>query len=162
MFSEIKTIITIIFKRKGKPEMSYSELYLSLSFELRWFKPHDAKKIINSAISQNLLIKKGSMFSPSFDIDQITIPTGFTPSKNYSYNDKNIVENSKINISDKIINKIAENTGRDLSDIINQIKIFEREMNISFDIASLLFAKKLDLSIDEYFEDIEKQLNKIN
>lgn len=160
MVSELKKIISFVFNRSGKTELSFSDLYLSLSFELRWFNPNDAKNFIKIAINKNLLNKKGDLFSPSFDFVKIPIQKDFSPSKEFNFYDENFIENEILNISDKLINKIVEKTGIKISDILKEIKVYEKKFNVTNDIATLLIAKKFDITLNEYYEEIEKNIIK--
>ena len=47
MPSELEIVITFVYNRSGKSELSFSDLYLTLSMELNWFTPDDAKEFIN-------------------------------------------------------------------------------------------------------------------
>jgi len=71
MTSDAEIIITFLYKRSGKDELSFSDLYLNLSMELNWFTPDDAKAFVNTAIKQELLIKKGDLIKPNFDYNKI-------------------------------------------------------------------------------------------
>ena len=55
MNSEWEIIIAFLFKRSGREELSFSDLYLTLSIDLNWFTPEDAKAFVNMAIKQKLL-----------------------------------------------------------------------------------------------------------
>ena len=55
MDSEWKIIIAFLFKRSGKEKLSLSEFYLSLSMDLKWFSPQQAKAFVNHAVEQKLL-----------------------------------------------------------------------------------------------------------
>jgi len=79
MGSDANIIIAFLYKRSGKEELSFSELYLILSMELNWFTPDDAKTFVNMAIKQKLLIKKGELIKPNFDFRKIVVPVGFVP-----------------------------------------------------------------------------------
>ena len=82
MTSDAEIVIAFLYKRSGKEELSFSELYLNLSMELNWFTPDEAKDFVNLTIKQGLLIKKGEIIKPNFDFNKIVVPVGFTPSKN--------------------------------------------------------------------------------
>ena len=71
MASEKEIIITFLYNRSGKSKLSYNELYLTLSIELNWFTPDDAKLFINQSISENLLKKEKEELSPNFDFHKI-------------------------------------------------------------------------------------------
>ena len=81
MSSDADIIIAFLFKRSGKEELSFSDLYLNLSMELNWFTPDDAKNFVNTSIKQKLLLKKGDLIKPNFDFNKIVVPVGFKPSK---------------------------------------------------------------------------------
>ena len=79
MPSESEIIISFIFKRSGKAELDFSEIYLTLSMDLKWFTPDDAKKFVNNALKQKLLLKKYEGLRPGFEINKINVPFGFSP-----------------------------------------------------------------------------------
>ena len=43
MNNDYKIIIAFVYTRAGKKEMSFSEFYLSLSMDLKWFTLNNAK-----------------------------------------------------------------------------------------------------------------------
>ena len=102
MASEYEIIIAFIFKRSGKEKMNFSELYLDLSMNLNWFSPEDAKKFLNDAIKKKLSIKEDDQISLSFDINKITIPMGFSPSKRVFSEKKSQKELEEITVFKKI------------------------------------------------------------
>ena len=75
--AEIRIIIAFLFKRSGKEELSLSELYLPLSMDMKWFSPKQAREIMNSALKQKLLTKKGELVKPNFDYKNVVVPVGF-------------------------------------------------------------------------------------
>ena len=81
MASDAETIIAFVFKRSGKSELFYSDFYLTLSMDLNWFTPNDAKNFVNKAIESGLLERKDEKILPTFDIESINVPLGFYPSK---------------------------------------------------------------------------------
>ena len=79
MVSQAEKIITFVFNRSGKTELSFSEMYLTLSMELNWFTPDDAKKFVEKAIREGLFCKKNNQLSPSFDVSKVNVPVGYNP-----------------------------------------------------------------------------------
>ncbi len=80
MNSEAQIIISFLFKRSGKDELKDSEIYLPLSLELGWFSAREARDFVTYAIEQKLLVKKGALLTPGFDVKKILVPVGFYPS----------------------------------------------------------------------------------
>ncbi len=157
MNSEIKIIIAFLFKRSGKKEMAQSELYLTLSMDLKWFSPQKAKEFVNSTLQNNILVKKGAFLTPTFDVNKITIPTGFRPSKEVFYKQK---EEESPDIIENIVKRIAEDTGQNAKDIFEKIKYVEKEKNVILEVAALLIGREYNIALDNYFEGTECKIFK--
>jgi hypothetical protein len=155
--SEIKNIISFIFRRSGKKKLKKTEFYLMLSIDLNWFSPNEANHFINLAVEKNLLKKINNTLEPNFEISNIKIPFGFFPNKNtFKFNnlDEVIPENDvkKIIFSKQKFDKVKQN---EISNII--IKISKKK-NIYQNVASLLVFIDLNVKISEYIKLAEKQI----
>ena len=159
MPSETEIIITFLFKRSGKSKLSFSDLYLNLSMDLNWFTPEDAKDFVNLALKQKLLTKKGESIQPNFDYDKIVVPVGFTPSKRV-LDVKKVKKHDKKDetVLKKIVKRVVEKTDLDERQAIEKINTTAKEKNITKEVAALLFGKEYDLSLEEFFEEIEEKI----
>ena len=160
MNEEYKIIIAFVFNRAGKKEMSFSELYLTLSMDLNWFTPEDAKTFTKNAIKNSLLKEEKDLIKPNFDIDEIKVPTGFYPTEQVLQEKKFIKEKIEKKqgetILDIIVEKIVEKSNLDKETILKQIKEIEKEKNITTEISALLVGKEYHLTFEGIFEKIEK------
>ena len=152
MPSEAEMIIAFIFKRSGKIELGFSETYLTLSMDLRWFTPDDAKKFVNTALEQKLLLKKGEALRPGFEINKINIPLGFNPKDKIF--DKEEKDPLKASILDEIVEKIAEKAKIKKEDIYEKIKKIEQEKNINSNVAALLVGKDFDIDLEKFVKNL--------
>ena len=161
MPSETEIIIAFIFKRSGKTEIEFTEFYLTLSMDLKWFTPKQAKDFINTALKQNLLSKKDEMITANFDINKISVPIGFYPSKKATTVEKKqkktIVEDDVLT---EIIKKIIEKTKISENKIVEMINNIEKEKNITPETAALLVGKEHDVSLEEFYEKTEETVFK--
>jgi hypothetical protein len=161
MNSEYKIIIAFVFNRAGKKEITFSEFYLTLSMELKWFTPEDAKTFTKNAIKHSLLREEDEQITPNFNIDEIQIPTGFYPSEKIVQQKEFKKEQKQDeNILDIIVEKIVEKSNLDKKTITQQIKELEKEKNITPEIAALLIGKEYNLVFDELLDKIEKTVFK--
>ncbi|KYK27670.1 hypothetical protein AYK20_08050 [Thermoplasmatales archaeon SG8-52-1] len=159
MPSESEIVISFIYKRSGKTKLSFSELYLTLSMDLNWFTPEDAKSFINNSLKKGLLIKNQEEIQPNFDYDKIIIPIGFTPSKQI-FNEKIEIKKEEIEgkVLDKIIKRIVEKTNLDKIQIINNVNSTAAEKNITKEVAALLIGKEHNLKFDDFFKEVEQAI----
>lgn len=117
MTSDSEIVIAFLYKRSGKEELSFSDLYLNLSMELNWFTPEEAKDFVNMAIKKNLLIKKDELIKPNFDFNKVVIPVGFIPSKSI-FEKKDVEEIREEDFFEKIVKRIVEKTKLDEKQVI--------------------------------------------
>jgi len=160
MNPEIKIIVAFLFRRSGRKEIAQSELYLTLSMDLKWFSPQKAKEFINSTLQNNILVKKGAFLTPTFDVSKITIPTGFRPSKEVFYKQKEEEKEESPDVIGSIVKRIAEDTGKNVKDIFEKIKYIEKEKNVLLEVAALLIGREYDIALNSYFEDVECKIFK--
>ncbi|UCF12335.1 MAG: DUF2240 family protein [Thermoplasmatales archaeon] len=162
MNTEAKIIISFLFNRSGKNQLTESEIYLPLSIELGWFSTKEAHKFVNNALKQKLLIKKEDLLIPSFDIGKISIPIGFYPSKKIFAEEKNEIMHNKTNVIDTIVYHIIEKKNQDRKEIIEKITHIALEKNILPEVAALLIGKKYHIDIKDSFELIENKILREN
>ena len=161
MPSENEIIITFLFKRSGKQKLSFSDLYLTLSMDLKWFSPEDAKAFVNLALKQKLLEKNGELINPNFDYDKIVVPVGFNPSKKVF--DKKEIEKyyeEEEDVLKKIVKRIVEKTELNEQTIIEKIEEIGKEKNIDLEVAALLIGKEHDIPFQDFFKKIEENIFK--
>ncbi len=158
MNSEIKIIISFLFKRSGKEELTASELYLPLSMDLKWFSPKEAKDFVNSALLQNFLIEKGDQIKPNFDYKKIAVPVGFYPSKQTFEGEKDKVNEERQDVMKLITEKIIEKTEQDEQSVFEEIKEAANKRNISLEVAALLVSKKYDIVVSAFFDQVEGKI----
>jgi len=140
MDPEVKIIIAFLFKRSGKEKLNYSDLYLTLSMDLNWFTPDEAKAFVDNALKQKLLTQKDKLIEPNFNVDEIIVPIGFRPTKQISEK-KEKDTHKKQNILATIAKRIAEKTNLDDETIIKKIKTIEKEKDVTPEVAALLVCK---------------------
>jgi len=151
--SEVQIILSFLFKRSGKEELSASELYLPLSMDLKWFTPNQAKAFVNMALQQKLLDKKDSKLAPCFDYKKVVVPVGFSPTK------QTVLEKeTKPDAMKTIIDRITVKSGLEEVKVTEKINRTAEEKNISDGTAALLVAKEYGVDFEDCFEEIENRI----
>lgn len=156
MTSQAELVIAFVFNRSGKTELSFSDMYLTLSMELNWFTPEDAKDFLEKAIEEKILTKKNNQIRPSFDISKIEIPVGYAP-KGKLFEKKKGEKQKDVSLLDQMVNKIADETKKDKKEIFDEVKIIEKEKNIKPEIASIIVGKKYNTKLNYFFKKIEEK-----
>lgn len=156
MNSEAHTIISFLFKRSGKNKLKESEIYLPLSLELGWFSARESREFVTYALQQKLLVKKEGVLTPIFDVEKITAPIGFYPSKkSFTVEKPESKEDEEQDVVDVVVQRIVEKTDKEPKDIFEEIKQAEAEKNIISEVAVLLVAKKYNIDVKDCFDSAE-------
>lgn len=160
MTSEAEIILAFIFKRSGKEALKESDIYLPLSLELGWFSTKEAQEFVNHAFKQKLLIKKEGLLTPSFDIEQVNVPVGFSPSKMIFEKKEIKPKEKKDDVFDTIVHLLIDKTKQDKKMVLESIQKIEKEKKVTPEVAALAIASENDIDLKDYFKQIETTLFK--
>ena len=157
MASDAEIIIAFLYNRSGKEGLSFSDLYLTLSMDLNWFTPVDAKAFVNMSIKEELLIEKGDLIKPNFDIKKIFVPVGFIPSKNiFEKKEVEVIEDKYF--FKQIIRQIVDKTKIDEKQLIGKIEDIENERNLTKEVAVIILGKEYNILFEEFYKQIEEKI----
>lgn len=146
---EIKEIIAFIFKRSGNKILPVSDFYLAISMDLNWCSPKTAKAFTKALIEKGFLKEEKTGIIPSFDINSITIPTGFTPSDT-AFDINQIQQTKDASFFENILTKIQTEKDDPIEQIVKHIEEIKNQRNINKEIAALLYAKQQDIDISSF------------
>jgi len=156
MDSEAKIIIAFLFNRSGKTQLKESDLYLPLSMELGWLSTKEAQGFVKTALKRGLLAKKEGFVEPTFPLDSIAIPVGFTPSKQLFTEEISLQRPE--DIQDGIIREIGKKTKQNHKEILDEITKEAYEKNILPLVAALYVARKYNCDVSAWTDSVESLL----
>lgn len=150
MNQQAKQVLAFIFKRSGKQTLPASDVYLAISMELQWCSPKQAKIFVKQAVNEELLIQNDHGVSPSFDIDNITIPTGFKPSKECFLTDLSAQsDTSEDNVISKVYQRLINKKNMTKEEINHSIETIANEKMIEKSVAAIFLAKKMNCKVSD-------------
>lgn len=79
MTEDLTRTLAFAFRKKGVDAMERSRLLHLLAFDLRWFSPDPAKRLILKAIESGHLEEDGDRLRLGFDEKTIEVPLNFRP-----------------------------------------------------------------------------------
>lgn len=137
--------VSVPFKRKGKDSLKESEFVLALSFDLNWFSPDQAKKVVLEAEKAGLLKREGDIIHPAFDLSSVEPPHGFKPG----------VFEEERSIFDRIIERITAETGMDKRRVISLINKKRDELSklVEIEVSAILVALEHGVALDNIIDE---------
>lgn len=164
MYDDAKQIIAFVFTRGGKPKLTDSEMYLTISMDLQWCSPKIAKDFVSDACFLGLLIKEGHHVMPSFNLQNIEIPLGFCPTEIMFYlgphQNNDIVEQKKQ--LDILIERLKKKTSLDREQLQNMIQILMEEKQLNIESATAMLARSYDVVILDVLKGLKDEILKRN
>jgi hypothetical protein len=137
------------FKRKGKDALKESEIVMALSFDLKWFTPEQAKKVVQEAEKTGLIKREGDIIRPAFELSSVEPPQGFKP---------DVLEERSL--FDRIIESITVETGMDKRRVIALVNKKQDELSklVEIEVSAILVALEHGIVMDNFIDEEYKAL----
>ena len=144
--------VSVPFKRKGRDTLKESEFVLALSFDLNWFSPDKAKKVLLEAEKAGLLKRDGDLIHTVFDLSSVEPPQGFKPGVFEAGEERSIF--------DRIIERITAETGMDKRRVIALINKKRDELSklVEIEVSAILVALEHGVALDNLINEEYKAL----
>jgi len=152
MTTDDEITLAFLFKRSGKPTMTDSELYLSLSMDLGWMTATEAQHFVSHSKDTKLLIEHPTGLAPAFPIGTIDIPRGFTPKKQHQK--EKTTPPPKDQLMDRILQRIHQCTGQPVDNLATEATALAAEKHITLEVAGLWLAHRRDCDVTDFYDTI--------
>jgi len=139
----IKITIAAPFRHTRKTGMRKNELVYYYALDRKWMSTEQANQLLTRAEEEGLLSQENGVFSPRFDIHEITIPVGFKPTSSvFERNDP----------SQDLIGRIAQARKIEETAVVSEMNRIIKEQfdgNLLPAAALVLLAKKYDVPFED-------------
>jgi hypothetical protein len=158
---ELRTAVAYIFRKKNVEKLSETEFILTVSMDLHWFTPVDAKKFVDVAVENGVLKRDANILTPCFDTNLCFVPISFTPAHtilDLKPAQKTPVKQKVEDLFSKIVEKLVKSTGSDVQDIIAKINRAKDKYDVEIEVAALLVGMEHNISMAEYLPALEAEI----
>ncbi len=80
MATEIEKLLSFVFRQAGRDVLLPSRIYGIISFDMHWYEPMTARKIVKRSLELGYLREEQDGLAPAFDYRSVELPFGFAPS----------------------------------------------------------------------------------
>jgi len=144
----IRITVAAPFKHTRKTGMRKNELIYYFALDRKWMSTEQANLLLRRAEEDGLLGQVNGVFSPRFDLTEITVPVGFKPTSSiFKRNDP----------SQELIGRIAQVQGMQETEVVSEMNRIIKERfdgNLLPAAALILLAKKYNVP----FKDLREAL----
>jgi hypothetical protein len=151
---ELVEALCYLYQRKGADVVSEKELILTVSMDLGWFSPDEAKQLLNICLELKLLKKTKHGLTPTFDYHKMTVPIDLKPNKNM------LKLESQEPLLLSIVRNIESKTQKKRSTIMSEINKKQVNLNVEIEVAAIIIAKSNDIDVSGYLREAEAEIYK--
>ena len=151
---ELRNAIALLFKRKGRNELSEREFVLSASMDLRWFPPRDAQRLLQIGLESKLLESQKGTIRPAFDVTSIDVPMDYTPTPAILETPTPVSEDIFL----RLVDAIATKTGADRRTTIAAVNAIQERMDVEIEVAALIAARQAGLDVGALLPAVKARL----
>ena len=128
----LQVAVAVPFRQQGARSLGEGEFVVALSLDREWFSPDQAKRLVDVAVGRGLLDDDKGDLKPTFDIDDVEVPEGFTPSTDI------LREQSTF---EQLLDKMVAG-GLSKQDAVAETNDTQRRLGITLEAAAVLVARR--------------------
>ena len=151
---ELRYAIALLFKRKGRDELTEREFVLSASMDLRWFPPRDAQRLLQLGLEAKLLESHGGNIRPAFDLESVDVPRDFVPTPRTLEVATPVTEDVFMRVVDAIVTR----TKSDRRAVIAAINAVQEKMDVDLEVAALVAARQAEVDVNPFLGRVKAHL----
>ena len=151
---EVRYAIALLFKRKGRDELTEREFVLSASMDLRWFPPRDAQRLLQLGLETKLLESHGGNIRPAFPVDSVEVPRDFVPTAKTL----EVATPASEDVFVGLVDAIVARTKSDRRAVIASINGVQERMDVDVEVAALVAARKAGVDVAAYLGAVKAHL----
>lgn len=151
---ELRYAIALLFRRKGRDELTEREFVLSASMDLRWFPPRDAQRLLQLGLETKLLESHGGNLRPAFDLGSVEVPRDFIPTAKTLDVATPVGEDVFL----RIVDALVAATKSDRRAVIATINGVQEKMDVDVEVAALIAARQAGLDVEPFLGPVKAHL----
>jgi hypothetical protein len=151
---DLRKAIALLYRRKGRGELSEKEFVLSASMDLRWFPPRDAQRLLQRSVESKLIEANAGVLRPTFDVESVDVPRDFAPTPDILEVSTPVVEDLFV----RIVDAIASATKSDRRAVIASVNANQERMDVDVEVAALVAARKAGIDVSAFLREVEARL----
>lgn len=150
---DLRTAIAVIFKRKGRDSLTENEIVNSAVFDLHWFNPASAKKMVKLAETLKLIREVDGAYTPNFNYHSVEPTLDFSPGEEMLSK-----EYPRESLFPRMLSEITSKYKLTRQEFMREVNRLKEKTGADIEVAALLFLSKTNREFSHYIAEIEEEL----
>ncbi|GAB7020135.1 DUF2240 family protein [Halostagnicola bangensis] len=135
----LRVAVAAPFVQDGSAQLRENEFVVSLSLDRDWFSPDQAKRLIDVATQEDLLVRDGNDLELTFDPATVSIPDEFVPDEDI------LTERSAF---ERVLDALVAE-GTEKHEAVGAINTLQQELGITIEAAAVVYARREGIDVSE-------------
>ena len=144
----LQVAVAVPFRQQGARSLGEGEFVVALSLDREWFSPDQAKRLVDVAVGRGLLDTDDGDLRPTFDVDAVAVPEGFTP-------DTDILREQSA--FEQLLDLMVDG-GLDKQEAVAATNETQRRLGIRLEAAAVVVARRHGLDCSSVAETVRAEL----
>lgn len=150
--SELQKSIAVLYKSKGREDLSEKEFVFSASMDLRWFSPKEAQRLMEAGLTGGYLERRDGRLVPTFDFSDVSVPLDYKPPKEAL----DEVSKKHADLFTEIVEAIVKARSVPKREVVSRVNREQEMLGIDIEPAALLVASTYGIQMDlDYLQRAE-------
>jgi len=144
----LQVAVAVPFRQQGARSLGEGEFVVALSLDREWFSPDQAKRLVDVAVGRGLLDNDDGDLRPTFDVDEVAIPEGFTP-------DTDILREQST--FEQLLDAMVSG-GLEKQQAVAATNETQRRLGVTLEAAAVVVARRNGVDCSSVAESVRKEL----
>ena len=144
----LQIAVAVPFRQQGARSLGEGEFVVALSLDREWFSPDQAKRLVDVAVGRGLLANDNNQLTPTFDVDAVEIPEGFTPDTDILREQSTFEQLLELMVSG----------GLSKQDAVASTNETQRRLGITLEAAAIVVARRNDIDCSSVVDSVRAEL----
>jgi len=145
----LQVAVAVPFRQQGARSLGEGEFVVALSLDREWFSPDQAKRLVDVAVGRGLLDQSDDGdLRPTFDVDDVEIPEGFTPDTDILREQSTFEQLLELMVSG----------GLSKQDAVAATNETQRRLGVTLEVAAVVVARRNDIDCSQLVDSVRAEL----
>ena len=145
---DLRVVVAAPFRQRGCDRLSKSEFVVALSLDRDWFSPDQAERVVEVALEDGLLAEDDGSLRPTFDTNDVTVPTNFDPDETFL---------QRASPFEQMLEAIVA-AGFDKRTAVADVNRLQADLSITIEAAAALYARRNGVDVERATEEARVEL----
>jgi hypothetical protein len=144
----LRRAVAAPFRQAGRDRLGESEFVVALSLDRDWFSPDQAKRLVDVATGEGLLVREDDDVRVTFDPGSVDIPESFAP-------DEDVLRARST--FERLLSALVD-AGMEKQTAVAEVNALQADLGVTVEAAAVLYARRQGIDVHNLAASAREEL----